>query len=185
MNTLPDCFLPHLNPGVSAETFLAAGFTRCGLIRTSDLVFDDYVRTICERNQCRKYGSSWGCPPGVGSIADCRQRLLAFEHALVFAGVYQIEDSFDIEGMGKAGQEFKHICDYIHTLLKPPFLMLGNEGCHLCPSCTYPDAPCRHPDLIIHSLSGYCILANKMADSAGIPYIAGENTVSYFGLIAF
>lgn len=184
-DTLPDRFLARLQPGVTAENFLSAGLTRCGLIRTADLVFDDSVRTICERNQCRRYGSTWACPPGAGSIADCRQRLLAYDHALVFSCVYPLEDSLDIEGMQAASEEFKKVCDRLHAMVQPPFLMLGNGGCRRCPTCTYPNAPCRHPELLIHSLSGYCIIASQMAASADIPYIAGENTVSYFGLIAF
>jgi hypothetical protein len=35
------------------------------------------------------------------------------------------------------------------------------------------------------SISSYGIIAAKLADCAGMPYINGENTVTYFGLVCF
>ena len=72
-----------------------------------------------------------------------------------------------------------------YDLLTPPFKLLSTGGCHLCKTCTYPDAPCRFPDRMSPSISSYGIIAANLAESAGMPYINGENTVTYFGLLCF
>ena len=61
--------------------------------------------------------------------------------------------------------------------------MLSNEGCDLCDKCTYPDAPCRFPNRAHGSLEGYGIFVSEIAKIAGINYINGANTVTYFGAV--
>lgn len=39
------------------------GVYQYGFISTSDILFQDEVRRICESNGCGKYGKSWACPP--------------------------------------------------------------------------------------------------------------------------
>ena len=65
------------------------------------------------------------------------------------------------------------------------YLLLSNEGCKRCEKCTYPDAPCRFPDKLFHSLEGYGFIVSELAKMAGISYINGENTVTYFGAVMF
>ena len=65
------------------------------------------------------------------------------------------------------------------------FLPLSNEGCGRCSECTYPDAPCRFPHLLHHSLEGYGFVVNKLATEAGVRYNNGANTVTYFGALIF
>ena len=65
------------------------------------------------------------------------------------------------------------------------FLLLSNEGCGRCTACTYPDAPCRFPQLLHHSLEGYGFIVSDLAKEAGIRYHNGANTVTYFGALLF
>ena len=134
---------------------------------------------------CRNYGATWACPPAVGTLDECRARIRGFEHALVFSSVYALEDSFDFEGMRLGHREFKAVCDRLCGLLDGEFLLLSNEGCIRCTRCTYPDAPCRFPEKLFPSLEGFGIFVNELAALAGVPYKAGENTVSYFGLLCY
>lgn len=64
------------------------------------------------------------------------------------------------------------------------FLLLANEGRDKCEKCTYPDAPCRFPDQTHGALEGYGIFVSELAKQAGIHYINGANTVTYFGGVA-
>lgn len=171
--------------GLTDEMLHGMGVTSFGVISTSEIGFYDEVRSYCEGNMCRNYGRSWACPPAVGTVEECRARVLGFERALVFASVYALEDSFDFEAMQDGHREFKAVCDRLYVRLDGEFLLLSNEGCIRCAKCTYPDAPCRFPEKLFHSLEGYGIFVNKLAHSAGIPYKAGENTVSYFGMLCY
>ena len=170
---------------LSADDLHAIGLTSFGYISTKDIQFSEEVRNICKGNACGKYGKTWACPPGVGTYEECREKILQYPSALVFNGVYTLEDSFDFEGMVEGHRKFKEACKKLHEHIEMPYLLLSNEGCSNCKTCTYPDAPCRFPDKLFPSVEGFGILVNKLAASAGMRYINGQNTVTYFGMICF
>ena len=164
------------------------GFLECGYVKVKNLKYYPEVRAICEGNLCRNYGSSWACPPGVGTIAECTERVRQYENMLLFSCKYELEDSFDFEGMSAGLLAFKERVDVFHRQLNSvlsDFLLLSNEGCGRCQICTYPDAPCRFPHLLHHSLEGYGFVVNELATEAGIRYNNGINTVTYFGALLF
>lgn len=171
--------------GLTTDVLRSVGVTSFGVVAAASIEFSDEVRSYCEGNMCRNYGRSWACPPAVGSVDQCRARVRAFDSALVFASVYPLEDSFDFESMTAGHREFKKVCDRLHDLCAGEFLLLSNEGCVRCAKCTYPDAPCRFPEKLFHSIEGYGIWVNRLAAAAGIPYVAGPNTVSYFGALCY
>lgn len=168
----------------AAET----GFTAFGYTAIEHLNYYPEVRKICEGNSCRNYASSWACPPAVGTLDECRARVSRYEKMLLFSKVYPLEDSFDFEGMAAGVRGFKQLTDHFHRSLAhitSDFLLLSNEGCRRCAACTYPDAPCRFPQLLHHSLEGYGFIVSELAKEAGIRYTNGTNTVTYFGALLF
>ena len=171
--------------GLTSEVLGEIGITSFGVIATSEIHFSSEVRGFCEGNMCRNYEKTWACPPAVGTVEECRERILGYEHALVFASAYQLEDSFDFEGMSEGHRDFKAVCDRLYEKCSGDFLLLSNEGCIRCAKCTYPDVPCRFPEKLFHALEGYGVFVNELARSAGVPYKAGEKPVSYFGLLCY
>ena len=169
---------------LAAET----GFTESGFVEMPALRYLEDVRKICEGNTCRGYGASWACPPAVGTLEECRACVESFRHMLLFSRRYALEDSFDFEGMHRAMSDFKTLVDDYHRRLEPElrdFKLLSNEGCGRCGTCTYPDAPCRFPELLHHSLEGYGFLVSELAQAAGMRYNGGKNTVTFFGALLF
>lgn len=169
---------------IAAET----GFSEFGYVKVETLHFNQEIRTICEENTCRNYASSWACPPAVGTLDACRERVQQYDKMLLFSKAYQLEDAFDFEGMVSGLQDFKQVVDRFHQSLQtclPAFLLLSNEGCKRCPVCTYPDAPCRFPQLLHHSLEGYGFIVSELAKEAGIRYHNGADTVTFFGALFF
>ncbi|MBQ8638970.1 MAG: DUF2284 domain-containing protein [Lachnospiraceae bacterium] len=160
------------------------GITSFGYVRTADLHFFEEIRAICAGNQCRNYGKTWACPPAVGTLEECRSQCLKFSSAMVFSASYPLEDSFDYEGMVHGHRQFKQVCDNLHEMLDFPHLLLSNEGCVRCQTCTYPNAPCRFPEKLFPSLEGYGILVSDLAKSAEMPYIKAGH-VTYFGLLCY
>ena len=139
---------------------------------------------MCEINTCRQYGKTWVCPPAVGTVDECRARVQQYDTMLVFSVKYDLEDSFDYEGMTAGMLQFKKSCRLLDEALKlymKEYFILSNEGCDLCSECTYPDAPCRHLERSHGSLEGYGIFVSELAKQAGIRYNNGVNTVTYFG----
>lgn len=158
------------------------------VIETKEISFSEEVRKYCEKNTCNAYGKSWACPPGVGTVEECKRRALSFSHMLVFSSYFELEDSFDFEGMMRAMEEFKKLCAKIdsaaHKYLDQ-FFILSNEGCNRCAVCTYPDQPCRMPKQVHPSIEGFGIWVNELAKSAGLLYHHGKDTVTYFGGLLF
>ena len=170
------------------EIAIQSEFTEAGYTDVADLKYYPEVRTICEGNLCRNYGTSWACPPAVGTLEACRNRVSQYDHMLLFSRKYELEDSFDFEGMTEGLLNFKQTVDLFQqnlTGILSDYLLLSNEGCGRCTQCTYPDAPCRFPHLLHHSLEGYGFMVNELAKAAGIRYNNGTNTVTFFGALFF
>ena len=51
-------------------------------IETRELTFSQRIRHIC-KTECPMYGTTWACPPAVGSVEDCRARCLSYPRALM------------------------------------------------------------------------------------------------------
>ena len=158
------------------------------VIGTDAIPFSPAVVEACARNACGMYGKRWTCPPGVGTLPELERKIKAYPFAAVFTCKYEIEDSFDFEGMRvgqhKAKQVFSAVTDEMRAAGET-FLALGNEGCSLCETCTYPDAPCRFPDRALPSVEACGINVMQLAKEIGVRYNNGPNTVTYFSMILF
>ena len=164
------------------------GIHQFAFIQTSDLIFSDGVRKLCEMNSCGQYGKTWACPPGVGTLEECKEKILKYENLFVFTTMHPLEDSFDFEGMTAGRVRHNEICPAVVNVFRENYehlLILSAEGCERCKTCTYPDAPCRFPETLYPSIESYGVEVNRLAATAGINYINGANTVTYFGCIAY
>jgi len=158
------------------------------VIETEKISFSEEVRKYCEANTCNEYGKRWTCPPGVGTVSQCKAKALSFSNIMVFSSYFELEDSFDFEGMMSARDDFEKICEWIDDTVKNylnKYIMLSNEGCKRCVTCTYPDKPCRMPQKLHPSIEGFGIWVNELAASAGLKYNNGKNTITYFGGVLF
>ena len=172
---------------VLQQIMTESGVFQYGFVDTGKTRFTQEVRKMCEVNTCRQYGKTWACPPAIGTVEECQARVQQYDKMLVFSVKCDLEDSFDYEGMTAGGEKFKETCRKIHQAVSRyanDYLILANEGCDKCKECTYPDAPCRFPEQSRGSLEGYGIFVSELAKQAGINYINGANTVTYFGGLA-
>lgn len=168
------------------ELAAQSDLTEAGYIDIGNLKYYPEIRKICEGNMCRNYGTSWACPPAVGTLEECRERVEQYDEMLLFSKKYELEDSFDFEGMTEGLHDFKKTVDVFEENIRgilAEYLLLSNEGCGRCRTCTYPDEPCRFPKTLHHSLEGYGFVVNELAGQAGMKYNNGTNTVTYFGAL--
>lgn len=171
------------------SAIMDVGVKKSGWIETKDIPFHAEFRAACESNTCGKYSRCWTCPPNVGPIDELMQKARSFRRALVYQTVYPLEDSFDIEGMLEAGKQHNFIGLRIKKAITPlvneeRILQLSAGGCHLCESCTRPEEkPCLYPDDALASLEAYGIAVSELAKLCDLPYINGQNTVTYFGAV--
>ncbi|MDP4133485.1 MAG: DUF2284 domain-containing protein [Bacillota bacterium] len=166
------------------------GAYKASIINVSDIPFEPDLRKACESNQCGNYGKSWTCPPDVGDIYELIERAKKYKYALVYQTVSLLEDSYDFEGMQAGLKHHDVITDQIaksaNQEIKTPILQLSAGGCRICDICAKKnDKPCRYPDKALASLEAYGIFVAKMAEKAGMKYINGVGTVTYFGALLF
>lgn len=177
--------------GISTELLercKALGIHEYAVLPIEKISFSEEVRSACVVNYCGGYGKSWACPPGVGTVDECRERCHQYKQVYIFSTVHKLEDSFDYDGMVEGKKTHEEVCAEIGRMFGAEVadnLMLTAEGCANCEKCTYPDAPCRFPDRMHPSVESYGISVVKEAATAGINYINGANTVTYFGNIFF
>lgn len=152
-----------------------------------DIPFKEEVRYIC-RTECTRYGKSWSCPPAVGTVEECKKRCEPYTGGFLFTSMTEVPDLEDLEGMLSTRAEHEEITRRVRDVFQEEgeeVLVLSTESCAICKRCTYPDAPCRHPDRMFPSLEGYGILVTKLAERCGIPFLAEGNVVTWFSLILY
>lgn len=165
------------------------GASNCAVVDVADIVFDAGLRKNCEMNYCGEYGRTWVCPPHCGDIEECIQSAKAFNHALVIQTISPLEDSYDFEGMEAAAESFHKIFAWVAKKAKASgqdVLCLSAGGCHLCEKCAVADGiACRHPEEAYPSLESHGIYVSDLAKKAGMNYINGKDTVTYFGAVFY
>ena len=162
------------------------GIFQYGFMKADKIVCSDSVRKLCESNSCGFYGRTWTCPPAVGTYEECTDSLKEYDNVFVFSTRHELEDSFDFEGMMEGMTEHGAIASAVIEAIKPHLppkhLIFSGGSCKKCQKCSYPK-PCRFPDTIHPTIESYGVEVNKLAASAGVNYINGQNTVTYIGCV--
>ena len=156
-------------------------------VRTEELVFSERVRYICQ-TECPMYNTSWACPPAVGTVEECRERVMAFEEGLLIATITEVSDIANIEETLATRGDHERITREILGIVREQAsetLTLSTEACAHCAHCAYPDAPCRHPDRMFPCVESHGILVTDLAEKHGIDFLAGSNLVTWFSLILY
>ena len=168
---------------------LTCGAAKAAIIRGEEVVLSASFRDICAGNGCGRFGRCWMCPPFIGEIDALMDKVRSFDHGLLYQTIHDIEDSFDIEGMGDASRVHAQVSQRINEAVKPLLpgcLHLSCGGCNLCERCAKLDeAPCRLPDKALPPMEGYGIDVYQTTRPTDLQYINGQNTVTFFGIVLF
>lgn len=164
------------------------GAFKVGIVKASEIKTDSYFRKMCADNMCGNYGRSYMCPPDIGPIEELMEKIKTFDQVLVYQTVGELEDSYDFEGMMEAGERHNKLAqklwDFTDESGCTEALHLGAGGCRLCSVCGKKTGdPCRFPARAMGSLEAYGVNVSELAPQAGMKYINGQNTVTYFGAV--
>ena len=156
-------------------------------IDTDELAFSQRVRYICQ-TECPMYNTTWACPPAVGSVADCRERVMAFKEGLLIATITEVNDLANIAETLATRADHEEITRQVLAMVRQQAgqtLTLSTEACTHCEHCTWPEAPCRFPDRMFPCLESHGILVTDLAEKRGIEFQFSGNTVTWFSLILY
>lgn len=154
---------------------------------TDELEFSPRIRTVCEQ-ECPRFGKTWACPPAVGAYEACKRRCLSYPEGLLIISLAETADISDLDETLKTRSGHETLTHQVADLLQEQgleLLVLSTESCAICDKCTYPHAPCRHPDEMFPCVESHGIIVTALADKFGIDYQYGGNIVTWFSLLLF
>ncbi|MFH1512558.1 MAG: DUF2284 domain-containing protein [Bacillota bacterium] len=177
-----------MTAGELAKLTVSCGAGKAAVILKNRVVLSADFREICKGNACGNFGKCHMCPPDVGEIGDLIKRVREFDTAVMYQSVYELDDSFDFEGMQSAGASFNNTARRIQEMaggmLRRRWLHLAAGGCRGCEICAKREnMPCRAPEQALASLEAYGVDVYQTAVNAGLAYGNGADTVTYFGML--
>ena len=153
-----------------------------------ELEFTDRIRWICQ-NECPMYGKSWACPPAVGGVGSCKAKCNQYPNCLMIVTMSEVSDIANIEETLATRPDHEEVTDQVRKILQgqgiTPYI-LSTEACAVCERCAWLDGqPCRFPDRMHPCVESHGINVIPLFETLGIPFIAGENIVTWVSLLFF
>lgn len=158
------------------------GFTHTVPLACDTIELKPEVRQMCASDSCHKYNKCWSCPPGCGTLEECKKRVRKYKLGILVQTVEQLEDSMDGEGMMRIEDMHKASFYALEKDLRkfyPDMLPIGAGCCTKCKVCTYPDAPCRFPGEAFSSMEAYGMLVMQVCQANHLDYYYGSGKIAY------
>ena len=157
-------------------------------IDPKDLEFSDRIRWICE-HECPMYGKSWACPPGVGSVPECRKKCLGYENCLMISTIAEVNDISDINETLATRPGHEKVTNQVRDLMREqgvnPYV-LSTEACTICERCAILDGlPCRVPEKMHPCVESQGINIIPVLESRGLEFQFGTNVVTWISLLFY
>ena len=155
---------------------------------TKELLFTERVRYVCQ-TECPQYGKSWACPPGVGTVAECKARCLGYENCLMIGTITEIEDIANMEQALRTRPEHEAITNRVRQMFRDqgvePYI-LSTEACAVCERCAILDGlPCRMPGRMHPCVESHGINLIPTLEENGLNFQYGDNIVTWYSLLFF
>ena len=152
------------------------------------LEFSERIRYICQA-ECPRYGQSWACPPGVGSVEECKARCLGYENCLMVGTITECETIADMETTLATRPAHEAVTDQVAELLRQqgvePFI-LSTDSCAICQNCTCPEGkPCRHPQRMHPCIESHGINIIPTLEENGLEFQYGGDIITWYSMLFF
>ena len=150
--------------------------------------YSERIRWICE-HECPRFGQSWACPPGVGTVNHCRCKCLAYENCLVIGTITEVADIADIDETLATRGDHEALTDEVRDYLREqgiePYI-LSTDSCAICDHCAYLDGqPCRFPQTMHPCVESHGINLIPTLESQGLEFQQGGNLVTWYSLLFY
>lgn len=166
---------------------LALGFTHAYALDPKRLHPREDVRAMCAEDKCRAYGRNWTCPPAIGTLHECAERMEQYGQGILLQTVGRMEKDIDSRAIRRTEEEHNRLLREFSRLLRaeyPDALCLGAGGCRVCKTCSYPD-PCHFPEEALSSMEGYGLFVTEVCRRFGAEYHHGPRTITFTACCLF
>ena len=152
------------------------------------LDYSERIRWICE-NECPMYGTSWACPPAVGTVNECKDRCLKYKNCLMISTISEVYDIANISETLKTRAPHEKVTNQVRDWMREqgvePYV-LSTESCAVCERCAVLDGePCRRPERMHPCVESHGINLLPVIEEYGLTFQYGENVVTWFSLLFF
>lgn len=152
------------------------------------LEFSDRIRYICQA-ECPRYGQSWACPPGVGSVEECKAKCLSYGECLVIGTITECQDIADIAETLATRPDHEAVTDQVQQMLRDmgvePYI-LSTDSCAICEKCTFPQGkPCCHPDRMHPCIESHGINLIPTLEENGLEFQYGGNIITWYSMLFY
>ena len=170
------------------EEAKAAGFEVAAPLDVKTLKFLPEVREMCSADRCRSYDRSWSCPPACGTLEEISGRCRGYSRGMLVQSVGRREDEFDFESIARVEEEHKRRFNALvrrYAALGVDNLSMGAGACTICEKCTWPDAPCRFPELVHPSMEASGLFVSQVCRDNGVKYYYGPDSICFVACFLF
>lgn len=158
------------------------------VLDTKKIQIQERVRTICMQ-ECERYGSTWACPPAVGTLQECEKKIKDFPQGVFFSSVAEVSDLMNMEELLSTRQAHEGLTTQVAGYLRAEgyeTYTLSTESCDICETCAYKEGkPCRYPERMHPCLESHGVVVNEIVECESMEYNLGGNTILWFSLILF
>ena len=153
-----------------------------------ELEFNNRIRWICE-HECPMYGTSWACPPGVGSVEACEGKCRAFENCLLISSIVEVRDITDLEETLATRPDHEALTNEVRDMMEEqgvkPYI-LSTEACAICEKCAILEGKsCRFPEKMHPCVESHGINVVPILEKMGLEFQFGANVVTWISLLFF
>ena len=157
-------------------------------IDPQELEFSERIRWICQ-NECPKYGTTWACPPGVGTVAECQKKCMGYGNCLLISSIAEVADIADMEETLATRPAHEELTEQVAELLREqgvkPYI-LSTQACAICQRCAILDnQPCRFPEKMHPCVESHGINVVPILEKLGLEFQFGANVVTWISLLLF
>ncbi len=158
------------------------------IINIKDIPFSNEFLKYCEENLCGQYNSCWTCPPAISQQKEQEKIIQNYNQAVLFSCKYDVNNSNNAEEIDETRNKTMDTLRNIIEKMRSSginCLPYGCSSCKICKNCSYPDKACIFPDKAIVPIEACGINVYELTRKVNMKYYNGENTITYFCLIAF
>lgn len=157
-------------------------------INPGELEFNGRIRWICE-HECPMYGTSWACPPGVGSVEVCEKKCNSFENCLLISSIVEVRDITDLEETLATRPDHEALTNEVRDIMEEmgvrPYI-LSTEACAICEKCAVLEGKsCRFPEKMHPCVESHGINVVPILEKLGLEFQFGANVVTWISLLFF
>jgi len=177
-----------MNRGLLEEKLAELPLYIYDFLSPEELDFTSRIRWICE-NECPMYGQTWACPPGVGSINQCKGKCLSYENCLMISTIVEVADITDINETLATRPDHETLTNEVRDMMRElgtdPYI-LSTEACAICESCAFLEGkPCRFPEQMHPCVESHSINVVPMLEKRGLEFQFGANVVTWISLLFY